>query len=436
MGMTVKNHLSGKVFILTAFSVLAAFFTYFVDAWIGQHLGPETYGDFKVILRFFHLLGHIGLLGQDLICVMLGSRYSKDGQWGCFRGLLTWITRVYLKRSLIFYGTLFLLVIIYQYRSDIFHGMLIHMTHPGFNQSFLFLLCVLPCLWASSLFEKYFVYKRYFYYAITPRMLLLPAVMWVGGTLFISSWTLNAAVTVYGVSFMVLMLIGLGMYGACREKVTERAVFKINEWWRISLQFYATTLVITSGRSLTLFLLELLGQDEKSVGYFAATSSIIVIFHLMVKPLESFLRPYVSSLLHDDRTQFHQVLVACNRLRYALCIIYFAVLMFAPSFILSFYGQAFKPALSPMLLMAFCFLIYTLGQPNLDVLSFGGFQKESMWCVWGQIFLSICLSVALMPAYGVWGAVIADGVSMALLVIVASILAQKKCGIHTWFVLR
>ncbi len=434
--MVVENRVYHKVMSLTLLSVLAAFFTYQVDAWVGKNLGAVVYGDFKVVVRVFHLVGHIGLLGQDTMMIMQASQYNKKKEWALFRGLFVWIQRTYTWRMLAFYGVLLAVKCVYDFNPKFFYHLLNSLDHPGFSHSMIFILSAVPFLVAATLFEKFFIFRRFFYLALAPKSFFLPLIYLFYAYIFSIDWNLETAVHLYGYAFITIALFDAVVYWRLKLPTNKSHVIKSKSWWHISLQFYSTSLLVTSGRSVTLFLLEFLGVDEAAVGYFAAISAIIAIFHLIVKPVESFLRPYISQLLQDEPKDFRHILARCNVIRYGLCSVLYAIILLSPSFILSFYGKTFLPAVKPLLFAATCFYIYTLGQPNIDLLSYAGYQKDSMQCVWGQLICSVFLAVVLIPKIGIWGAVLADGLTMILLVVLAGIIAKKRLGRQAWFVLK
>ena len=433
--MTKLNaQISQRVILLTIISVLGAFLTYQLEAWFSRNLGPVIFGDFKFLLRALHMGGHIGLLGQDAILVMLASRYDQENQSALGSGLIAWVLKTYVVRVLLFYTVL--LGVLYASSGQSVFDMqwLSRMSHDGFYIAMIIVVMAIPVLILSGLCEKYFVYRRMFFTSLTPRAVILPVVIFCIYQIFHLSWRLDDAVLVYVLSIACILAFYMFRCFFLIRRGWSKPKWRAGEWWRTSLQFFSINVIVTSGRNIVFFLLEFLGETESEVGYFAAILAVIIIFHMMVRPVEGFLRPYISRMVLTDNAALLVIMRKCNRLRFALVSIYFLILvLFAPS-IMGHFGPAFHVTVYPMIFMASCFYVYTLGQPNVDLLAYSGHQAIAMRIWLLQIALSVIIAVCLIPYYGVWAAVLADGSTMALSVLLSTCLVYKKLGYHAWVI--
>lgn len=426
--------ISQRVILLTIISVVGAFLTYQLEAWFSRNLGPVVFGDFKFLLRALHMGGHIGLLGQDAILVMLASRYDQQKDAALGSGLIVWVLKTYLLRVVVFYMLILLGQFLYTGHSLLDMQWLSRMTHDGFYVAMTIVLISIPILILSGLCEKYFVYRRMFFTSLTPRAVILPIIIFSIYQVFNLSWQLDHAVMVYVLSIAVILLFYMSRCFFLIRKSWVKPQWLAGEWWRTSLQFFSINVIVTSGRNVVFFLLEFLGKTEIEVGYFAAILAVIIIFHMMVRPVEGFLRPYISRMVLTDKDALLVVMKKCNRLRFSLVSAYFLILvLFAPS-IMGHFGPTFTVTVYPMIFMASCFFIYTMGQPNVDLLAYSGHQATAMRIWLLQIALSVVIAVSLIPSYGVWAAVLADGSTMALSVLLSTYLVYKKLGYHAWVI--
>ena len=244
---------SQRVIMLTIVSVLGAFLTYQVDAWFSRNLGPSVFGDFKFLLRALHMGGHIGLLGQDSMLVMMASRYDQQQEHGLGSGLISWILRTYIARVVCLYALIFIGQFIY---AGTFGSSLVgsaRMIHDGFYTSLMVVFYAIPVLVASGLCEKYFIYRRMFFSSLVPRAVILPIVIYSVFVFLGLQWKLENAVWIYALCISTLLVGYLIRCGFLVRQNWQAPKLLQSQWWQTSLQFFSINVIVTSGRNVVFF---------------------------------------------------------------------------------------------------------------------------------------------------------------------------------------
>ena len=77
--------------------------------------------------------------------------------------------------------------------------------------------------------------------------------------------------------------------------------------------------------------------------------------------------------------------------------------------------------------------IQYLGMPSHELLNYTGNQEELSYIMAIQCALIVILAALLIPNYGIWGAVIAQGIPCMLATFVSAYILRKNTGIKAYF---
>lgn len=294
----------------------------------------------------------------------------------------------------------------------------------------------IPFIVICGIYERFFLFLRHFFVSFIPRGLFHPVLL-IGFIYLVYSTTPSSEVALWLYTFAFLIAgITSAIFGYHSGfQLTEKGDKSDIQKWKTSGRYYTlSTLIIKSTPSMALLLLKKLGPDIASVAHFAAICNLIYGFHLLTKPFDSYLKPYVARLYADNEIDTLQKTINfINMIRWITIIILFLGLTIYGEHFLSSYGEGFIDAKLPLTTLAFLSLLQYLGQPAHEILNYTGYQRELSAIMAIQLFFIISLSYLLIPSFGIWGAVIAQGIPCFLATIISSRYLYKKTKLKAYF---
>ncbi|MDR3694922.1 flippase [Mucilaginibacter sp.] len=216
-----------------------------------------------------------------------------------------------------------------------------------------------------------------------------------------------------------------------RNKVSI-GIKKINLRKHLKPLFYifGANLSIAMYNMLDTILLGLLSND-KSVGYYTASTKITRIAMPLVVSIGAVLLPEISASFHNKDDRYKELLATSYSFIILLAVpITFALFLLAPELIHLVSGNAFSSAIVPMQILSV--LPVFIGMGNLlgvQVLISSGREREMLKSVMVGMVLSIALNIALVPKTHEVGAAIANSVTELIVSCVFYYFVKKAFGI-------
>lgn len=295
---------------------------------------------------------------------------------------------------------------------------------------------VIPFVVICGIYERFFLFLRHFFVSFIPRGLFHPILL-IGFIYLVRPTTPSSEVALwlYSLAFSLAGLASALFGYHSGFKLTEKSDKSDIKEWKISGRYYTlSTLIIKSTPSMALLLLKKLGPDIASVAHFAAICNLIYGFHLLTKPFDSYLKPYVARLYADNEIEILQRTINfVNMIRWTTILTLFFTLTLYGKHFLSSYGEGFIDASLPLATLAFLSLLQYLGQPAHEILNYTGHQRELSAIMAIQLFFIISLSYILIPEFGIWGAVIAQGIPCFIATLISSQYLYKKTKLKAYF---
>jgi O-antigen/teichoic acid export membrane protein len=411
---------SGLIFLI---SLLSYQIIVFIESSISSTIGPNEFGQYKFLIRFIHGCSHVFLLGQDYALFYFLSKYLKSNQTEHYYGYFKWVFSALIKRSF-----LFILVFFWMYYQKY---VTLDMTIGS---------AIVPIICIDTILNKYLLFHKAYLRSFIPRAILQSSSF----TLFIlillynqKTLTTETIIMAYGASFITCCIayyvLSLPFYLYNQSpKYTEKS-----EWISHGLHFSISTFVITQSRSIIFFMVNYYALwaptsgnalSESTLGYLGTITTNTFSYHLYTKSIEIYLKPIITRHLESGRLiELQQEIINANRIRYLIVwTITLGICIFPEKYLLNWGdNNQYMKIIPELMTCAVLYHIYTLCQPALDFMIFGGHQKLASRLL--QIkFLGICvLAYVLIPSYGLIGAVIADCLPAALSALAAALWVQK-----------
>lgn len=391
----------------------------FVAVWVG----PALFGDFSVALRVSHNLAHLFVMGQEAILLMFLAKYNDNVEKQS--GLIRWIIHSSVTKTLILFSIIF--IVLYSDSTYLFSKI---------QRYYWFGFLSIPFVVGCGIYERFFLFLKSFFISFLPRGIYQPILCMLFIYLaqaYVEPSPTNALLC-YAASFLIALLISV-IYGYFSGfKLSTKFDDKDKSQWQVSGLYYTfSTLIIKSSPSFSIFFLERFGTVEASVGLFAAITYLTYGFHLLTKPFDSYLKPSIATLYSkQDISGLQNEVNTINKMRWCIIAALFMTLVVFGEQLLLDYGQSYTSGYLPLVTLAFFMLLQYLGQTSHELLNYTGNQQYLSYIMAGQCAIIVVLAGLCIPTYGIWGAVLAQGLPCVLATFASAYTLRKKTNIKAY----
>ncbi len=395
-----------------------------VSRWLG---GAAVYGDFSKALRLSHFLVHLFVMGQEAIILMFLAKYHPTKP-NHVSGLIRWIAKSTLLKSIV------LLALIKV-------GLAFYLEWPFYYISkYVYISFIaMPFIVISGIYERFFLFLQKFFISFLPRGIYHPLIFML--VLYLLPDTVEKqptnALHVYTFAFVLISCISAihGYFSGIKINNTPDYSDKLI-WVQSGWLYTLSTLIIKGTPSMAIFLLERYGSNEKSVGFFSAIAALNHGYHLLTKPFDSYLKPSIAKLYHQNDSETLQMKInQVNKVRWIiLSILTLTLILFGPK-LLALYGTEYPQYYPALAIAATLSFLQYLGQPAHEILNYTGNQAVLSRIMTLQLVSIGILGKTLIPMIGLYGAVIAQGIPCLVCVIYSAYYLRKKTNLKIYFVI-
>lgn len=326
-----------------------------VNTVLGRILGPEDYGDYAVAVSAAMICAGLAKLGADETVPRFLPGYLQSGRFGLAAGFV----RGHLAATLI-------VAVLTAAVLAIFHG---YVMRVGFDHPIALIWLVVPLISLNQYLFEVLVTVGAQVRAMAMEAIAFPSAL-IAAVLAIIALrggaTDHASVAAFGIAILVLTP---AYHGLARRHLPERLrraapAYDVSRWVRFGVAVALSGFAFAAYTQLSLQIVELLDEDESSVGQFAAASKIADIVLLAGYAVHFAVLPRIALVLDGQDPGAAQRFIG----RVTTAILIGAVLLaglvialHAP--LTRLFGERFEGAVGPLLVM-------TLGNVALAPLSF------------------------------------------------------------------
>ena len=156
-------------------------------------------------------------------------------------------------------------------------------------------------------------------------------------------------------------------------------------------------------------------RSSEEVALFSAAARIVILATFILMAVNSIAAPMISELYYANKRQELQSLLEYSAKGIALfTALTTLLLVFFGKSILAFFGRDFADGYSILLILLAGQTIKSFMGPASFLLNLTGFQNLTAKVMTVAVVISVVLNLLLIPKWGVWGAAVASGVTMAL----------------------
>ena len=374
---------------------------------VARALRADDFGIYALSISNAQLLATLIGLGFPFAIVRFFPQYVAMNQFGHARGVARRLAMAtYVSSAVFAVGGMSIVVVLSQLTWLEYRNV----------QLITILLAALLCV-ANYQLELARANKRLFA-AYFPSRVAWPGTVLVAlGVLYLINARLGAA-TVLIVSAAILFVLLIGQHRFIWSKIQQTLgnmapIYETRYWFRVALPLWFTTLGTTILSTSDVLMVGMLAGTQPAATYFAAKKlASLVGFPLLAS--NSIVAPLISEHFHANRRDSLE-----TTLSYAAWLVFFPALLSAIAllsggeFALQLFGETFISAWPALIVLVLGQLIDSSTGAVGYLVVLTGHQKVSVIIVTGAAALQISLGLLLIPEFGVFGASIANAVSLA-----------------------
>lgn len=238
------------------------------------------------------------------------------------------------------------------------------------------------------------------------------------------------------------LLIGSVLVLAIGSGMVRRALPSVRLLWdgtfwlallRGAFPVAVTTIFIVLYNESDIVLLSFLGQGELEVGWYAAASKILKMLQLIPMLVVSGVYPVFSDLARGRRDALTPAYRGTLKLLLMIAIpVTVAVAGLAEPMVRLTYGEAFKPASSPLRLLACSIPFLYLGYVLVNILISSDHLTLATLATGGAAAINIAANLLFIPAFGIAGSALAGIAAQTALFIIGGIAVERAVTRSQW----
>lgn len=372
-------------------------------------LGADTYGLFVLGLTIAQVSSLVALIGLDQTAVRYGALYLAQEDEARTKGTILFAVLASLVSSIVFalaaWSLADLMAVDLFGKPDLAPVLrLLSISIPAFSLS-------AAALAATQAF-KTMRYTVCVNSVFRPGMQILMTL-----ALFLAGWRLRGVVVGYLLSSLgsaALALFFLNHLFPLRGQST-RPVFEI----RALLGFAAPALpLVILNRAMGQLEPLILGYflDAGAVGVYSVSLKLTFVGSIILVAFNRIFAPHVSAIFSQGKlTELSRLFQTITKWAFAMCLPVFLGLIIFAKPIIGIFGHEFQVGASSLVVLSLAQLV-NVGVGSVGVLLIMS-GKPIVELLNGVFFvaLNVALDIALIPQYGILGAAIANGFTIALL---------------------
>ncbi|TYP95630.1 Membrane protein involved in the export of O-antigen and teichoic acid [Fodinibius salinus] len=274
--------------------------------------------------------------------------------------------------------------------------------------------------------------KRYSFFKAIPNFLELVLFLFIS---FIFTANINIPIYAHLLSLFIMGILFflLGYYSFPEDSsnddqhdISYKSIFNVS----VPL-FLVTTMNVVIAQTDIL----MLGffMDEADVGIYHIVYKIGILTIFVLSAISSIAAPKFSQLYHDDKIEeLEKSATQTTKLIFFTTLPIVIVLILFGEFILSFFGSEFVVGYQPLLILLVGQFINSVTGPVGYLLSMSEYQNMVRNTTIIAGFSNILFNALLIPLWGIIGAAIATGSSLAMKNLINYYQVKKNLGIDMW----
>jgi len=204
--------------------------------------------------------------------------------------------------------------------------------------------------------------------------------------------------------------------------------WRIGQWSRISLRFWASTVLETINQYFDVVIIYWL-LDPVSAGAYFVASRLANTLGTVLTGVHSYATRRIPALYFAGKShELNQTLKLMSEVVLLCVAAGFAVIVFGAEPILGLFSQSFTNQKWTLIILATGTAIYAGGGPAAAVLLITGHEGRYPLIIAANMILRFVGFAVLIPAFGLKGAALATAISLAIVAVVLNVLCRRWVG--------
>src|SRR3990167_8367596 len=425
--LSVQNLIkkSSGIFILICIAYL---FSFIFNLILARWLGPLEYGIVSLVLRFFGILLPLLAFGVDGVFIKHIQTFIENIDYSKLSGVLHWGTRIFIIVSFIYFlcGAILLSLSHFLFFNHQFEIELDIFLKGIWLPPFLTLLYIgssllraLRCFyssvifsWASTLFlASLFILSWHFLY---------------GNVGTIETFIAIGIAVVISIILQFLVII----QNLPNESFAVDPIYQNREWFSLGFYIMLSNTLSTVSVLLTMILLDVSGTSKLQIAHFFVVFIIANIFIILGKAITSLIGPWINILDKQKKINKLQWLInITNYFKLIVGMIFLLIILIYGKSILLWFGQAYNDMHIPLILLSIMNFVSICFGSSIPLLLYTNQQKFVNTLRIVQVCLLLILCMILIRPLGVTGAVLANGISLIVFELSATVKVKRTLNI-------
>jgi O-antigen/teichoic acid export membrane protein len=215
-----------------------------------------------------------------------------------------------------------------------------------------------------------------------------------------------------------------------RDVLVARPRFEVRTWLGVSLPLFLMAGMQVLFNQTDIIMLGILDTPEVT-GAYAAAGRIARLVLFGLTAMSSVLAPMIAEAYHGNRLeQLDSVLRYSARILAVFTIVVTLALAFGGGFVLGLFGESFRVAWGPLVVLLVGQGINSCAGPVAYLLTLTGHHRTAAVIAGTCSLANIVLNAVLIPIWGIWGAAAATAVSVAAWNLWMLVAARRAVGVN------
>lgn len=254
----------------------------------------------------------------------------------------------------------------------------------------------------------------------------LVTVIFAGGRIQIESFFILASAAIAAAICVQILTIRQKIPAAI---VHAKAAWRIRDWSKMSLGFWASTILETANQYLDVVIIYWLLNPVAAGAYFIA-SRLANMFATILSAIHSYATRQIPTLYFSHRFgELDRTLMIMNKVALFCVGAGLAVIVLGATTILGMFGPTFVDYKWTLFILTAGTALSALGGPAAAVLLIAGHEARYPWIIGSNMVLRFIGFAILIPMFGLNGAALSTAASLVTVTIVLNALCRRWVGI-------
>lgn len=388
---------------------------------VARLLGADGLGKYSFALSVAAILSVLASLGLPTVVTKLVSSYQLTHSWGRARGL------VFAANFTATANGLMLALLTFFFVS--------HHTHDPWLAA----LPLIPILALANIRQRALQALHFPLAAQLPEQFVKHSIfLSLCGIIFLAKpsgnlsagwvmnfWLLSSILSLIAGSFLLKKLSPARLKSDTRE-------YELSTWLNLSFPILVTDTLNVLFTNSNILILGWIASDT-DIGHYQIAFRVSGLLLVFLAASNMVLAPWFSKFHESkDTNRMQSVITKTTRVVFSITLIPYLILgIWGDSLLELFFGDSFKAAYFPLMVLGFGQLINIASGPVVNLLNMSGGQKTLAYFTAAAVVLNGTLTLLLTPFYGVMGCAISMCLAISIYNISLIFAAKRRTGISS-----